>query len=88
MFGLKEKDITDIRAVLQSFPEVEKALIFGSRARGNHRHGSDVDMALMGAEFHTATKICRYPERGDIDALPFRCAKLSRFEKQRLEGPY
>jgi predicted nucleotidyltransferase len=59
MFGLKERDIEDIKAVLGRFPEVEEAYVFGSRAIGNYKRGSDVDIAIKGAEvtFSTTLKI-------------------------------
>jgi Nucleotidyltransferase domain. len=47
-FGLKEDDLQNIIDILQQQPEVEEALIFGSRAKGNYRAGSDVDMAIKG----------------------------------------
>jgi predicted nucleotidyltransferase len=34
--------------VLAAFPEVEEALIFGSRAAGTHKPGSDIDLVLKG----------------------------------------
>jgi len=48
MFGLRDSDILDIIQVLEKFPEVESARIFGSRAKGNYRNGSDVDLAVFG----------------------------------------
>jgi len=48
MFGLSDNDLTEIRLTLQKFPEVEEALIYGSRAKGNNCRGSDVDLALKG----------------------------------------
>lgn len=48
-FGLKEKDILEITVILSKEPNVEKALIFGSRAKGAYKPGSDVDIALMGS---------------------------------------
>lgn len=47
-FGLKEGDIEQINFVLGRFKEVEEALIFGSRAIGKYKNGSDVDVALKG----------------------------------------
>jgi uncharacterized protein len=46
--GLSEQTIDKIRAVLGSFPEVEKAVIYGSRAKGNYKPGSDIDLTLFG----------------------------------------
>lgn len=59
MFGLKDKDIAEIVSILDGFQEVEQALIFGSRAKGNHRNGSDVDIAIKGqeADFNIALTI-------------------------------
>jgi len=48
MFGLKDRDLETIIAVLSKYGEVEKAIIFGSRAKGNYHNGSDVDLALKG----------------------------------------
>jgi len=47
-FGLKENDISMIIEVLKLFPEIEKVVIYGSRAKGNHRNGSDIDLTLIG----------------------------------------
>jgi len=49
MFGLKQKHIDLIIAVMQRFTAVEQASIFGSRAMGNYKKGSDVDIAIMGS---------------------------------------
>ena len=48
MFGLKPSGIDRIVEVLRHHPDVEEALIFGSRAMGNYKPGSDVDLALKG----------------------------------------
>lgn len=48
MFGLRDSDILSIRNILENYPEVENAYIFGSRAKGNFKNGSDVDIAVEG----------------------------------------
>ncbi len=47
-FGLKTNCIADIINVLKLQPQVEEALIFGSRAMGTYKNGSDIDIALKG----------------------------------------
>ncbi|MEW5845474.1 MAG: nucleotidyltransferase domain-containing protein [Bacteroidota bacterium] len=47
-FGISEKSYLLIIDVLKSYPEVEAAIIFGSRAKGNYKNGSDIDLALIG----------------------------------------
>jgi len=49
-FGLDENSIEEIRTVLSRFPEIEKVLIYGSRAMGNYRPGSDIDLAIVGSD--------------------------------------
>lgn len=48
-FGLKEETISKINAVFEKIPEVHKVIIYGSRAKGNYRIGSDIDLTLKGA---------------------------------------
>lgn len=47
-FGLSEQDLSIIRSVLSHNPRIRSALLFGSRAKGTFRRGSDVDLALIG----------------------------------------
>jgi predicted nucleotidyltransferase len=48
MFGLTELDLSVIREALSKYPAIREAVIFGSRAKGTERPGSDVDLALKG----------------------------------------
>lgn len=47
-FGLFDNELAEIVEVISSRESVESALIFGSRAKGCHRAGSDVDIAIKG----------------------------------------
>lgn len=47
-FGLPEHAVDKIRQVLAAHPEVERAVVYGSRAKGNYRNGSDIDLTLYG----------------------------------------
>ena len=33
---------------VSNYPKIEKVLLYGSRARGNYRNSSDIDLALIG----------------------------------------
>jgi uncharacterized protein len=46
--GLMQSDLAAIHDILLQHPTVEHARIFGSRAKGTHHAGSDVDIALTG----------------------------------------
>ena len=47
-FGLSTETLEKICGVLTQHPQVEKAVIYGSRAKGNYKHGSDIDLTLLG----------------------------------------
>lgn len=46
--GLKSRTIDQIIDVFSQFPEIEKATLYGSRAMGTYRRGSDIDLTLEG----------------------------------------
>lgn len=46
--GLIKEDIKTLHEIFEKFPEIKEVLVFGSRAMGNHKKGSDVDLVLKG----------------------------------------
>jgi uncharacterized protein len=49
-YGLLQRDLDEILQAFVRFPEIEEAILFGSRAKGNYKPGSDVDLAIKGAK--------------------------------------
>jgi len=49
-YGLKQQEVDGIKQIFSSFPEVEKAIIYGSRAKGTHKPNSDIDISLKGSK--------------------------------------
>jgi predicted nucleotidyltransferase len=47
-FGLKQDTINQINQIFSTYPEISKAIIYGSRAKGNYKTGSDIDLTLVG----------------------------------------
>jgi len=47
-FGLSQTNIDNIRKVLRQFPDIEAAYLYGSRAKGNYKPSSDIDLVLKG----------------------------------------
>ena len=47
-YGLLSTDIESIISVFKSNSKIEEAILFGSRAMGNYKPGSDIDIALKG----------------------------------------
>jgi len=48
MYGLKDIHIKKIHAVFSIYSNIEKVILYGSRAKGNYRIGSDIDLVLIG----------------------------------------
>ena len=49
-FGLPESAIEQICAIFASHREIERAVLYGSRAKGNFTPGSDIDLTLFGTD--------------------------------------
>lgn len=54
-FGLPDTTLAAVRAILAAEPKVETAIVYGSRAKGNYKHGSDIDLTLTGPELDFST---------------------------------
>lgn len=70
-FGLSPDTIARIQGVLAAHPEVEQALLYGSRAKGNDRVASDIDLSLVGDAL-TLTQLLRIENELDDLLLPYQ----------------
>lgn len=74
--------------------ELAEVIVFGSRARGDHRPGSDVDVLIVSPDFQGVKSYKRPKQfyRGwDYDELPdpeFICLTPSEFEERRQKQPH
>jgi predicted nucleotidyltransferase len=48
MYGISQNALDKIKAVLFSMQGVEQAVLYGSRAKGNYKEGSDIDLTVKG----------------------------------------
>jgi len=49
-FGLKQATFEHIQSVFAKHPEIDHVVIYGSRAKGNFRNGSGIDLTLIGKD--------------------------------------
>jgi predicted nucleotidyltransferase len=64
--GLDSTALNEIISIIKKQPFVQKAVIYGSRAKGNFRDYSDIDIALFGdITAHDAQAIA-----SELDELP------------------
>jgi uncharacterized protein len=70
-YGLKETTIQKICAVLAHYPQVEQAILYGSRAKGNYKNGSDIDLTLRGKTDLTLRVLYKIMDELDDLLLPY-----------------
>ena len=84
-YGLTDKTLSQITGILANYPEVEAAILYGSRAKGNYRTGSDIDLTLTGDAL-TLDVLGRIDHALDELLLPysFDLSILSRIDNPQL----
>ena len=82
-FGLPESAVDGIVAVLSRHPKIEKAVIFGSRAKGTHGKGSDIDLAVSGRAFDLAEEARLFDDLDEL-LLPYT---IDMVNYSRIENP-
>ncbi len=56
-FGISDKSFELIVTTLAQYADVKRAVIFGSRAKGNAKKGSDIDIAIYGEQVDQNTAL-------------------------------
>lgn len=46
-FGLTERDMKTLHDIFKKYSEIQTVFVFGSRAKGTYKKGSDIDLAIM-----------------------------------------
>ncbi|MBD3750003.1 MAG: nucleotidyltransferase domain-containing protein [Sphingobacteriales bacterium] len=82
-FGLKSVDLDRIKEVFDQFPQIEEVIIYGSRAKGNYRAASDIDLTLLGKNIDLVL-LNRLSSKLDDLLLPY-LFDLSSYQK--LDNP-
>lgn len=47
-FGISDKSYTLLLDAFKHYAQIEEVILFGSRAKGNYKKGSDIDLAIKG----------------------------------------
>ncbi|HJV35041.1 nucleotidyltransferase domain-containing protein [Geomonas sp.] len=70
-FGLSCATINKINAVFAGHPLVDQVIIYGSRAKGNYRLGSDIDLTIKGQSV-TLSELMKIETELDDLLLPYK----------------
>ena len=71
MSGLDLETEKKIKEVFSSFDEIDKVILYGSRAKGNYKIGSDIDLTLYGKNLKLQI-IYKIQEKLDELYLPYK----------------
>jgi predicted nucleotidyltransferase len=63
--GLKDDQLEEIRGFAKKYPSIQKVIVYGSRAKGNYRPGSDVDLVLVGKNLKLADQLAFWNDLDD-----------------------
>ena len=64
--GLKSTDIEKAQLVFKNYAEIERVIIYGSRAKGTYKPYSDIDITLVG---HKIDSTLQNKIENDLDDL-------------------
>lgn len=82
MNGLPENILEKLKSVFVKHPEIQSVMLFGSRARGDFKKNSDIDLAVR--FFQSEDKLAKL--KWDLDELPL-IHKLDVVDYDRIESP-
>jgi uncharacterized protein len=66
LFGLKKRVILELYSIFEKIDTLDKVIIFGSRARGDFKPRSDIDLAIESENARLTGKILGEIEEADI----------------------
>lgn len=71
MYGLLDRDLKYIGQAISKYKDIEQAIVFGSRAMGNYKRASDIDLALVGEKIDNSTLRGLYDELNQQYPIPY-----------------
>ena len=70
-FGLSEETLSALKIIFRKYPGIKQAVLYGSRAKGNYRRGSDIDLSLITSDSFTFTDLLRIGNDFDDSDIPY-----------------
>ncbi len=84
-FGLSEKSMGIIFSIYEKYPQIERVIVYGSRAMGNFREGSDIDMTIIADGVFSDDDLLRVADDFDNSMLPY-LVDVSDFSQLKSES--
>jgi len=69
--GLADRTMDTIVSICAKYPGIKQAVLYGSRAKGKYRTGSDIDLSFMADDNFTRTDLLRIANDFDDSDIPY-----------------
>jgi len=70
-YGLSDRTLDTLNSLFCKYPGIKKAILYGSRAKGNFRNGSDIDLSLVTNGTFSRTDLLRIGNDFDDSDMPY-----------------
>lgn len=70
-YGLSDRTLNTLNSIFQKYSGVKQAVIYGSRAKGNYRSGSDIDITLKTDVSFSRQDLLRIGNDFDDSDMPY-----------------
>ena len=74
-YGLSDIELNKLREFFARYEDIEEVILYGSRAKGNHKPFSDVDISLVGPNL-TRSRLNQIAFAIDDLLLPYQLISL------------
>ena len=70
-YGLSGRTLKTLHAIFNKYPGINQAILYGSRAKGNYRNGSDIDVSLKTSDTYNFTDLLHIAGDFDDSDMPY-----------------
>jgi len=79
-YGLSDRTLATLESIFRKYPGIRQVILYGSRAKGNYRKGSDIDLTIKCDDDLDFTKMLRISGDFDDSDIPY-FVDVSLYEK-------
>jgi len=70
-YGLSDRTLDTLDAIFRKYSGIKQAILYGSRAKGNYRNGSDIDLSIVTNDTFCHTDLLRIGNDFDDSDMPY-----------------
>lgn len=85
MYGLPQRTMDSMEKIFRRYGNIKQVILYGSRAKGNYRNGSDIDLTLKTDATFTHRDFLRVIGDFDDSDIPY-LADISIYETLNSEN--